>query len=92
MPASGQYLCLMSTSVSQLVGPFVRAVDVTPSDSTVIPATRGLWVGTTGNVSVVLLDGTTVTLVAPALGVAHELRVVRVRSTGTTAGSIVALY
>jgi hypothetical protein len=82
----------MARFTPSLTGPICRGVAVTPSDSTVLAATRGLWVGTVGNVAVEFSDGSTATLTAPALGVIHDLRVTKVLSTGTTAGSIVALY
>lgn len=68
-------------------------VAVTPSDTTVLAPTRGLYVGGTGNVTVDFADGTTsVLLTAPALGIIHPISVVKVKSTGTTATVIVAIY
>lgn len=69
-----------------------RAVAVTPSDSVnlVKTAHKGLYVGGTGNVSVLTLDGQTVTFTAVPIGF-FPVAVKRVNSTGTTATNIVAL-
>lgn len=68
-----------------------KAVAVTPSDSTVLELTRGLYVGTTGNLAVRMADGQTVTFTAAAVGY-HPLQVDKVMSTNTTASNILALY
>lgn len=71
---------------------FRGGVAVTPSDSTVLAPTRGLYVGGTGNLTVDFADGTTnVVLTAPALGIVHPISVVKVKAA-TTATLIVALY
>ncbi len=64
---------------------------VTPHDTNNIDPTRGLYVGVSGDVKVVMLDGTTITFTNMAAGVIHPLQVVRVFSTGTAATNIVAL-
>jgi hypothetical protein len=70
-----------------------RGVAVTKSDTTILPVTRAIYVGTTGDVAVIFAgDTVAVTMVAPALGVEHAWQVTKVMSTNTTAGSIVALY
>lgn len=68
------------------------AKTVTPSDSANLTngACRQLWIGTAGNVAVITLAGTTLTIKAP-VGVL-PLQVSRVLSTATTATDIVALY
>lgn len=65
---------------------------VTPHDSTDFarPA-RYLYVGVTGNVAAVRLDGTAVTFANLPVGW-HPICCRRVNSTGTTASSIVALF
>ena len=69
-----------------------RAAAVTPSDSTILPATRGLYVGTTGNLSVVMAeDEATVLFSNVPVGV-FPVQVIRVMSTSTTASNIVALW
>lgn len=69
-------------------------VAVTPSDGTDLAAvSRGLYVGVAGDVSVILAnDSAAVTLTGLASGIVHPLRAKRVRSTGTTATGIVAVY
>lgn len=72
-----------------------RGVAVTISDSTVIPITRALFIGTGGNL-VVHMGGetsaaTTVTFTNVAAGI-FPIQVDMVYFTGTTASNIVALY
>jgi len=73
------------------VAPAAAGAAVTPHDTNNIAPTRGLYVGVSGDVKVVMLDGTTVTFVGLAAGIVHPLTVVRVFSTDTTATNIVAL-
>jgi len=70
------------------------AVAITPNDSTDLTTpTRGLYVGASGDVSVILVGDTNpVTLVGLAAGIVHPLRVRRVRSTSTSATSIVGVW
>jgi hypothetical protein len=67
---------------------------VTPSntDSVYIQGKypRALYVGVSGDVSITTLSGTTITLVGLAAGIWHPVMFKRVRSTGTTATSILA--
>lgn len=74
--------------------PAVGAAAVTKSDSADLPRiARALYVGGAGNVSVICEDGgTAVVFVGLAAGQILPVRVKRVRSTDTTATSIVALY
>jgi hypothetical protein len=71
-----------------------RAASVTFSDSTIIEATRALYVGANGNVSVVMVEGGTVTFQGLNAGTILPIQVTQVRSTGTTvgAGTVLALY
>lgn len=65
---------------------------VTPSDSTIIPATRGLYVGTAGNINVVMAeDENTVLFTAVPAGSILPIQVIKVLATSTTASTIVAL-
>lgn len=57
-----------------------------------VTSTRGIYVGVTGDVSVVMTSGRTVTLVALAAGVVHPISVTKVNSSGTTATSILLAY
>ena len=68
------------------------ALAVTPSDSTILPCTRALYVGTTGNISVVMADDeNTVTFLNVPVGIL-PIQVVMVLSTNTTASNIIALW
>ncbi len=73
--------------------PYCDASAVTPNDGADLPdgRCRGLVASGAGNISCVTMGGTTLT-VAVAAGQVLPLRVVRVRSTSTTATGIVALY
>jgi hypothetical protein len=64
---------------------------VTPSDSATIPTTRALYIGGSGSVVVDDIVGT-VTYTGLSAGTILPIQVTRVRATGTTATSIVALY
>ena len=66
-------------------------VAVTPSNSTVLPMTRGLYVGMGGDVAVEDINST-VTYSNVQAGTLLPIQVSKVLSTGTTASSIVALY
>lgn len=74
------------------LAPASKVVAVTPSDVTVIPATRALYIGGAGAVAVVMLDGTTATFSAVPVGTTLNISVTKVLSTGTTATLILALY
>jgi hypothetical protein len=74
-------------------GPATDAEAVTPNDGAdITDVSRGLYVGTTGNVKVTMSSGDVVTFNSMAAGIIHPIRVKRVWSTGTTAGNIVAVY
>lgn len=68
------------------------AAAVTPSDTTHLGNGRGLYVGGTGDVSVVTSKGTTVTFPAVPAGTILPIMVSKVRSTSTTATNIVVFY
>ena len=78
--------------MSDVSNPFKWAEAVTPSDSVNFPGgpARGLYVGTTGNISVVMYgDGATVIFSAVPVGIL-SVQCTRVNATGTTAANIVA--
>lgn len=69
------------------------AVAVTPDDDNDLPRTRAsLYVGTAGNIVVVMESGETVTFTNIQDGTFMPIRVNRVKATSTTATNIVALY
>lgn len=68
------------------------AAAVTPSDATTIPITRGLYVGTAGNITVRMADGQdNIAFANVPVGII-AIQVDKVYATGTGASNIVALY
>lgn len=84
---------MTATAVGDFSYPAKHWATVVPSDSAVLPkVARALWVGTGGDVAVVDEDGTSATFKNIASGSLVPIRPVQVKSTGTTAADIVALY
>ena len=83
-----------SRYATQLDSPASNAASVTPDDDTDLAhATRGLYVGGAGNVAVNMIGtGTAIVFVAVPAGTLLPIRAARVKSTGTTATSIVAVW
>lgn len=67
------------------------AVAVVPSDSTVIPTARSLYIGVTGNLAVRMARGNLVTFTNVPVGML-PVQVDQVLATGTTATEMLALY
>jgi hypothetical protein len=66
---------------------------VTPSDSTLLSGVRALYIGGAGDVSVNFPGSpTAVVFVGVPAGTVLPVQAMRVRATGTTATSIVALF
>lgn len=84
----------MPANVNGQTNPASKAFAITPDNSNDLAVvTRGLYVGVTGDVSVILdADSSAVTFVGLAAGIIHPLAVKRVRATSTTATSIVGVY
>ncbi len=80
--------------LDNLTAPAAHWFAVTPSDSTdMTHATRGILVGTSGNVAVNTVGGeSSVTIYSLVAGIVHPIRATRVLSTGTTAANIVGCY
>ena len=78
--------------MSMQIAPYRDAVAVTPSDATVIPVTRGLFIGGAGNINVRTVNGTTILLSGITANTILPLAVDQVLSTTTTATLIRALY
>lgn len=72
--------------------PARSAAEVTFNDSSLIDPTRAIYVGSTGNVKVDFVDGSTVTFSSVSAGTLLPIRVNKIYSTGTTATDIIALY
>jgi len=76
-----------------LTTPAFHAAAVTPSDGTDLNITaRALYIGVAGDVVVITKGGETVTFVGVPAGAILPVSVARVKSTSTTAASIVALW
>ena len=75
-----------------ITSPPEHAMTVTPSDTADLPAPARIYVGVTGNVSVVTAGGETVAFAAFPAGAMLPVLVRRVRSTGTGASSLVAVF
>lgn len=70
------------------------AVSVVTSDSVNLVGgpTKGIYVGGTGDISLIMNDGSSITFTALAAGVVHSISAKRINATGTTATGIIALY
>lgn len=78
---------------TNLVAPARDAAAVVPNDSAdLVQLPRALFVGTAGNVAVVMAGGQSVVFENCAAGVVLPVRAARIRATGTTAGALVALW
>lgn len=76
-----------------LLSPADAAAAVTPSDSAALPyASKRLWIGGAGNVSLVTVGGSAVTYQSVPAGTYLQVRAQQVKATGTTATNIVAEY
>jgi hypothetical protein len=81
-----------SSHVSGLESPASDGFAVTPDDTNPLPsATRALYVGGGGDVTVTMKSGATVTFKAVAGGAILPVRVVAVAASGTTATDLVGL-
>lgn len=73
------------------VGSASAAIPITPSDTVPLAQkVRGIYVGVTGNVSIVDSQGNTQVLLNVPVGIV-DIRASRVNATGTTATSLVGL-
>lgn len=78
---------------TNLVAPARDAAAVVPNDfADLVQLPRALFVGTAGNVAVVMAGGQSVVFENCAAGVVLPVRAARIRATGTTAGALVALW
>jgi len=69
-----------------------KAITISPSDTLTLEVTSGLYLGTSGDVSVMMKDGSNVIFKSLASGVIHPICVTKVKATGTTAANIVVVY
>ena len=70
---------------------FIGSRTVTPSDTTKLGDTRGIYVGGAGDVAVTMFDGTTATFKAVPVGTLLPISVSKVMATNTTATLMLAL-
>lgn len=85
----------MTTGTYRTADATVSAFDgraVTPSDSTIINATRGIWIGTGGDLHVTMASGQELTFEDVPGGIVMPLQVIRIYATGTSALGMIALY
>lgn len=82
-----------ASSAGGIQAPGKGAFSITASDSDDLSqVTRGIYVGTSGNLAVIMADDTEVTFNSLSAGIVHPLRVKRVKSTSTTASNILGIY
>lgn len=82
------------TLSTSLTSPADRFVSITPNDALdLVRATRGIYIGTSGDVRITDAFSNIVTFKNLVAGVVHPIRAHRIWATGTTANlDIVALY
>lgn len=74
-------------------GPARHAAAVVKSDTVDLAnVTKGVWVGGTGDMVVIMANGTTVTITGIPAGSLLPICVSRIKSTGTTATNMLALW
>lgn len=83
---------MASAKTADSTRPASKAAAVTPSDATVIPVTRSLYIGVGGTLVVRMADNSSTTTFSNVAAGIFPVQVDQVYSTGTTASSIVALY
>lgn len=80
-------------SGDDLLGPASHAAAVVPNDGADLPtASKRLFVGGAGAVTLVTVGGDTVTYMSVIAGAYLQVRAARVKATGTTATAIIAEY
>lgn len=88
MPATDSF----SNERDLLSVPASEGIEITPNDSGELDkVTRGIYVGTTGNIRAMLASGGVITFTNVPVGW-HPLRVRQILSTGTTASGIVGVW
>ncbi|MDB5539302.1 MAG: hypothetical protein JWQ89_1029 [Devosia sp.] len=76
-----------------IAAPARRGFQITPNDATDFTAeTRAIYIGSAGDLVVVLVSGDEVSFVGLSGGALLPVRARRVKSTGTTATHLVGLY
>lgn len=76
-----------------VAAPIRRGFSIAPSDGADLAAElRAIYVGSSGDLALILASGDAITLAGVPAGSLLPLRVVRVKASGTTAGLLVGLY
>lgn len=74
------------------VAPAENAFVIEPSDSADLESpTRGVYVGSVGDLRVRMVGGNVLKFVGLGEGIIHPLRIIRIYATGTTATDIIGL-
>lgn len=80
-------------SGDDLLSPASDGAAVTPSDTVPLPtASKRLWIGGAGAITLITVRGTTLTYTGVPAGAYLYIRAQQVKATGTTATNIVAEY
>ena len=83
----------MSNEEHSIFAPVKNAFAITGSDTDLLQQpTRGIYVGGSGDVVAVLVGGDEVTFTSLVAGVIHPIRAKQIKSTNTTATSIIGVY
>lgn len=86
-------MAIVTNSGNVVFSSGTRAVTVTKSDTTDLGATKGIYVGSTGDLAVMMVgDTSAVTFAAVPTGTFLPISVRHVMSTNTSASSIIAIY
>lgn len=89
MPATD----IHATNAPTTTAPARNAAAITPHDTNELTAvTRGIYVGVTGDVLLVTINGHTVTFAAVPAGSILPVQAKIVKATGTTATNLTALW
>lgn len=91
----------VSDQLMRAIRPPTYAHAVTPHDTNALsgvsvedgrPFARGVYVGVSGDVEVIMPSGVTVVFTALAAGVIHPIACTHIKDANTTATSVVACY
>ena len=77
---------------TQINTPALNAKEIVPADADLTNYTRGIYVGGTGDLTVMTIAGDTVTFKAVPIGVVIPIVAKQIRATLTTATLIVAMW
>lgn len=82
-----------ATRSEDMAAPIRRGFSIAPSDADdLVAELRALYVGSSGDLALILASGDAITLAGVPAGSLLPLRAVRVKASGTTAGLLVGLY